>query len=86
MPQTHITQYEDEVRKVSQADVKHIEIFSETVSALFSAREELESASQMELLRLEQVVSEYNADVRYYQSAFETAVQTEQFHQERVNQ
>ncbi|MDR3108883.1 MAG: hypothetical protein LBU65_04235, partial [Planctomycetaceae bacterium] len=39
-----------------------------------------------ELLRLEQVVSEYNADVRYYQSAFETAVQTEQFHQERVNQ
>jgi uncharacterized Zn finger protein (UPF0148 family) len=71
---------------MSQADVKHIEIFSDTVSALLSAREELESASQRELQRLEQVVYEYNADVQHYQSEFETAVQIEQSHQGRVSQ
>ncbi|MDR1959376.1 MAG: hypothetical protein LBQ54_10120 [Planctomycetaceae bacterium] len=71
---------------MSQADVKQIEIFNETVSALLSAREELENASQRELQRLEQVVSEYDADVQHYQSKYETAVQIEQSCQEHVHQ
>ncbi|MDR2755952.1 MAG: hypothetical protein LBC20_09615 [Planctomycetaceae bacterium] len=69
-----------------QISIGHIEIFRETISALLIAKEQLQSASQHKLQRLDGIVSEYNFDVQSYQSDLESTIQTEQMCQWQLDQ